>query len=83
MVNLHPVHDQIPIAMLVDQMTTKPLAEMGKAIEEKNSTQFNNAFDGLTMACNECHQAAKHPYIVMKRPDVLQFGNQEFSIKRK
>ena len=81
--NLHPVHDQILVAMLVDKITTKPLAEVGKAIEEKNSALFNNAFDGLTMACNACHRAAKHPYIVIKRPDVLPFGNQEFSIKRK
>lgn len=82
-VNLHPVHDTIPIATLVDKITTEPLAEVSKAIEQKNSALFNNAFDGLTMACNECHLAAKHPYIVIKRPDVLPFGNQEFSFKRK
>jgi hypothetical protein len=81
--NLHSVQDQIPVAQLVDKITTKPLEEVGKAIEEKNSTLFSKTFDGLTMACNECHQAAKHAYIVIKRPDPLPFGNQDFSVRSK
>lgn len=82
-VNLHPVHDEVPVAMLVDKITTKPLAEVAKAIEEKNSARFSKAFDGLTTACNACHQAAKHAYIVIRRPDISTFGNQEFAVKKK
>jgi hypothetical protein len=82
-INLHPTQDQIPVAMLVDKITTKPLAEVGNAVEERNSARFKKTFDGLTMACNECHQAAKHAYIVIKRPDLLPFGNQDFSIRSK
>jgi len=80
--NLHPVHDQVPVAVLVGKLTPKPLADVGKAIEERNSARFNTAFDGLTSACNQCHEAAKHPYIVIKRPDALPFGNQEFGRRK-
>jgi IS5 family transposase len=77
------VHDEVPLAMLVDKITTKPLAEVAKAIEEEDSARFSKAFDGLTTACNACHQAAKHAYIVIRRPDISTFGNQEFAVKKK
>ncbi len=83
-IKYHPVFKKdAPIAAILDKFTAKPLNDLGSAIETKDSAQFNKSFDNLTKACNECHEAASQGFIVIKRPGVLQYTNQEFAVTTK
>ena len=48
------------------------------AINNQNPMLFNTAFNDLTAACNSCHEALNHPYLVMKVPEVTGYPNQDF-----
>lgn len=77
----HPVFKGIPVSVLLRRYTAKPLASLGAAIHAKDSTRFKTAFDQLTHACNSCHRAAAHAYIVIRRPSTSPFTDQDFSIR--
>jgi hypothetical protein len=47
---------------------TQPANEVGSAIEAKDSAKFAIAFDSLTSACNNCHQAAGFDFIAIREP---------------
>jgi hypothetical protein len=82
-VRLHPSYEKIPVADLVGTVMKTPLVDLAKAIEAKNSARFSRAFDGLTAACNACHRAAHHAFIVIRRPAKSTFSNQEFAVRKK
>lgn len=83
-IKYHPVFKKdAPIAAILDKFTTQPLNDIGVAIEARDGVKFKKSFDNLTKACNECHQAASQGFIVIKRPSVLQYTNQEFAVKTK
>jgi len=44
------------------------LPEMQKAIERKDSSQFNKAFNTMTLQCNTCHALEKMPFFTVKTP---------------
>jgi hypothetical protein len=48
------------------------------AINNQNPMLFNTAFNDLTAACNSCHEALNHPYLVIKVPEVTGYPNQDF-----
>jgi hypothetical protein len=51
------------------------------AIGAKNIGQFNIAYAELTNACNLCHEALEHPFLVIKVPDAsaaAAFPDQDF-----
>ena len=75
---LYPVFKSIPLAQLIKDESEPPLADLGKAIESKNSADFTKAFGNLTDACNRCHQAAGVGFIVMRIPTSSPFSNQLF-----
>lgn len=78
----HPVFKKgAPIAAMLEKFTTPPLNELARAIESKDSKKFRSSFGRLTGACNACHQAAGREFIVIKRPGMLPFSNQEFTVK--
>jgi len=65
---------------------TQPVEEIGSAIEEKNRTKFENAFEKFTSACNSCHKAAGLDFIEIRVPltspmMTSPFSNQSFSPK--
>jgi hypothetical protein len=39
------------------------------------------AFKNMTTACNECHVAMEHLFIVIKTPEMAAFPNQDFTAK--
>lgn len=82
-VTFHPMFKGTKVSLLLRKFTDKPMQDIGEAIGEKDGTKFRQSFDALTGACNACHQAAHHGYIVIKRPDASSFDNQEFAIKTK
>ena len=55
---LYPTHQGVPLARLIKDESGPPLADLGKAIERKNSADFIKAFGKLTDACNRCHREA-------------------------
>ena len=58
----------------------RPLGEVGAAVEARDKARFETAFDKLTAACNQCHQAANFGFNVVKRPTAPPFTNQEFGV---
>jgi len=82
-VTYHPVFRGIPVSALLRRYTTKPLANLSAAIRDKDSARFKTAFDKLTHACNSCHRAAAHGYIVIRRPSASPFTDQDFSVQSK
>ena len=45
------------------------LDDIDQAIKARDIRAFSKSFDDLTVACNGCHQAMDHPFLVMKVPD--------------
>jgi hypothetical protein len=74
-----PVHDDVPVAAMIAKLTPEPLEALSKAVAAKNAAQFARSFDQLTAACNECHRAANHGFIVIVRPTSSAFPNQAFA----
>jgi hypothetical protein len=75
---LYPVLNSVPLAQLIKEESEPPLADLGKAIEIKNSADFTKAFARLTDACNHCHREAGVSFIVMRVPTSSPFSNQLF-----
>lgn len=78
-VKYHPVFKGAPVSALLNKYTGVPLEALAQAVEKGDGAAFAAAFDRLTAACNACHEAAGHGYIVIKRPATQPYGNQEFS----
>jgi hypothetical protein len=78
-----PMKDDIPVARLVATTLLPVLPELKSAIDARNGAKFAAAFDKLTAACNACHQAAKHGFIVIQRPATSPYANQSFTPKSK
>jgi hypothetical protein len=70
-------HD-FPIAKLAEANLEPPLAELDKAIADKNQANFKKAYDHVTAACNSCHQATSNAFIAIKTPTGPDFPDQEF-----
>jgi hypothetical protein len=78
----HPVFKEgVPVSKILGKFIFSPLKAIGSAINAKDSAKFGKAFDSLTMACNSCHQAANRGFIVIQRPGVSPYSNQDFSVK--
>jgi hypothetical protein len=75
----HAMHNDVPLAPMVEAIIGKEVADLDKAIEAKSPAKFAGAFDHLTAACNACHQAANHPFIAIRRPTSLPYTNQDFT----
>jgi hypothetical protein len=75
----HQTHEGAPVGAMVQSLTPAPLEALGKAIEAKDAASFAKSFDQLTGACNTCHRAAKHGFIVITRPAASPFPNQKFA----
>jgi hypothetical protein len=75
-----PVFKGIPVASLLMKFSDQPLEDVGIAIESRDSTKFRESFDKLTDACNACHKEAGRGFIVIQRPTMQPFSNQEFSV---
>jgi hypothetical protein len=58
---------------------TQSAEEAGTAIATKNSAKFAKAYDGLTLACNSCHQAAGFGFIVIREPRMSPIQTSPFS----
>jgi len=77
------LHDEFktvktPLSVL-KRMTDQGLSEVEAAIKSKSKAGFLTGYQHLTQSCNQCHQAADHPFIVVQVPSAAMFSNQKFS----
>jgi hypothetical protein len=54
-------------------------AALKKSIGGKDSAAFAIAFDKLSAGCNACHSMLDHGFIVIQRPRLLPYSNQDFA----
>jgi hypothetical protein len=84
-VKFHPTHKDSPVAPkdAIPRMVTAPLGDLRKAVAAKDSAAFSQAFDGLTAACNNCHQATNFGFNAVQRPATNPYPNQVFAPSRR
>jgi hypothetical protein len=75
----HPSDHEIPLQDMISSVTAQPFADLGKAIESKNTAGFAKAYGDLTSACNACHQGTNHGVITVRVPQEPSASDQEFA----
>jgi len=77
----HPTHDHAPVAPkdAIPRMITQPLADLKAAVAGRDSAAFEQTFDVLTTACNNCHKATNYGFIRVQRPETNPYPSQVFS----
>ncbi len=75
----HPLHRGKPIADLIDSLTKQPIADLQRAVTQRNAARFEPAFDALSQACNACHQENGYGFIAIRRPTAPPVTNQDFA----
>lgn len=76
---LYPTIYGVTTAPVIAALNEREIAELGRAVGSRDRVKFTVAFDQLTAACNACHQAAKHGFIVVQQPISPPFNNQSFA----
>jgi hypothetical protein len=64
-------------------MIEQPLMALSDAIKSKDGPGFTRTFAALTVACNNCHAAAKVGFIAIQVPTASPFSDQSFSPRGK
>ncbi len=72
--------EDVPVAQLIKTIIEPALGTMKSAIAAKNEQRFEAAYTALTSGCDQCHSAAKKPFIKIKVPTKdPSFTDQDFS----
>jgi hypothetical protein len=58
---------------------TKPLADLRTAVDRNDVKAFEQAYDALTTACNDCHRAMNFGFNRVQRPPMNPYPNQVFA----
>ena len=77
-VELVPKHDNLPIPEMIASTVKQPMEALGTAIKTMDNAAYTKAYADLTASCNECHQSANHPEIVIQVPTASSFPDQDF-----
>ena len=78
----YPTFNGVPLAQMIDAIRDTNFADLDKAIADHDRNKFSRAFDGLTQACNACHQGNELGFIAIRRPTSPPFSNQSFEPKK-
>jgi len=83
-VKFHPTHKESPVAPkeAIPRMMTEPLKELRTAVDQKDLRAFTQAYDALTAACNNCHQATNFAFNAVQTPTINPYPNQVFSRRK-
>jgi hypothetical protein len=83
-VKFHPTHKDSPVAPkdAIPRMLAQPLKDLRAAIEKKDATTFVQAYDSLTAACNNCHQATNFTFNAVQTPATNPYPNQAFTRRK-
>ena len=74
----HGDNEDIPMAAALKAYMQSSHYTLDQSIAKQDRAAFDTAFDRFTAGCNQCHQAAKHAFIVIRRPMVDPVGNQDW-----
>jgi hypothetical protein len=58
------------------------ISGLEKAIDARDHPAFVSAFDRLSAGCNACHRTLDHAFIVIGRPVLSPYSDQNFSPQR-
>jgi len=64
---------------IAQQHVDSAISELEKSVDAKNRDNFVIAFDKLSTGCNACHHTLDHAFIVIQRPALLPYSDQNFS----
>jgi hypothetical protein len=80
-VKFRPTHEESPVAPkdAIPRMVTAPVAEISAAVAKQDLKAFEQGYDALTKACNDCHQATNFGFNVVQRPATNPYPNQVFA----
>src|SRR5262252_2964134 len=80
-VKFHPTHKDSPVAPkdAIPRMVTQPLADVRAAVSRRDAAAFARAYDALTAACNNCHQATNFGFNRVTKPESNPYPNQVFA----
>ncbi|HXW23321.1 MAG TPA: hypothetical protein VEK73_01120 [Xanthobacteraceae bacterium] len=81
LIKFFPTKDDMPVGDMAAGTAVPTLPEIKRAIDARDDAKFAAAFDQLTAACNSCHAAANHGFIVIQRPAASPYANQSFAPK--
>ncbi len=74
-----PTWRRLSLPDMIDNLIPPAAKSLDQAIKARDPARFTAAFQELTDACNSCHTAVRHPFIVIKAPDQSSFPNQNFA----
>jgi hypothetical protein len=77
-----PTYRTYPMDSSVASIIAPKMQAMDEAIKARDPARFDTAYGELTAACNTCHQAMEHAFLVMKVPSpaaMAPFIDQEFN----
>jgi hypothetical protein len=75
----HAASEEVPMAPSIKAYMQTGRYALAQSITRKDATQFVGAFDRFTEGCNACHRAAKHGFIVIRRPTAEPYSNQQYT----
>ena len=75
----YPTFNDVPLAQMIDAIRDTNFTDLDKAVAARDQTKFAAAFDGLSQACNGCHQASNLGFISIRRPTTPPFSNQSYA----
>jgi hypothetical protein len=80
-VQYHPAHKDspLPLSQVVPKIMAEPLRSLDKAIQGRDPQAFAVAYDAVTAGCNQCHQATRFGFNVVRRPAAPGYSNQDFN----
>jgi mono/diheme cytochrome c family protein len=74
-----PAYRGQAMATLFASTIKDPLDQLDAAVKSKDAARFDAAYGQVTQACNACHQALDHAFVVIKPPSGTPYPNQAFA----
>jgi hypothetical protein len=73
-----PVKDKWPIAKLIELIATPAIASVDRSLKSGDWSRTDKAYADLIYACNRCHAATQHEFLVITVPAGEPPFNQRF-----
>ena len=73
-----PTYQDTDTQVILNAMATPTLDETARAIEAGDARAFREAYAHLTAACNACHVALQHSFVVIQAPTKSAYPDQDF-----
>jgi hypothetical protein len=70
----------VKISNVMDAVLKTQIAQLEKAIKEKNQSDFQKFYDETLSACNGCHIESGHRFIQIVRPTAPPVTNQRWEM---